>query len=230
MAIARVSTSTQSEPDTGIPKSAKIIAVVLIYGTRARFGRLAIDWARRRRVNNRRSRLRCSGSGEACFSSQVFTLFFGVDQKLAIGASAVAVATNSVVGSTVHLESRFTNLRFAMMMEVTTAIGALVGAIVGVWAPEQAINFIFASVLVYAAVSMAIKRASSNEFVSDGPDPHGLAGELHDPATNRTVRYIPQRLQLGLSMSTIAGVMSGMLGVGGGVIKVPVMNVLMRVP
>ena len=170
------------------------------------------------------------GLGGGVFLVPIFTLFFGVDQKLAIGASAVAVATNSVVGSTVHLESRFTNLRFAMMMEVTTAIGALVGAIVGVWAPEQAINFIFASVLVYAAVSMAIKRASSNEFVSDGPDPHGLAGEFHDPATNRTVRYIPQRLQLGLSMSTIAGVMSGMLGVGGGVIKVPVMNVLMRVP
>jgi len=170
------------------------------------------------------------GLGGGVFLVPIFTLFFGVDQKLAIGASAVAVATNSVVGSTVHLESRFTNLRFAMMMEVTTAIGALVGAIVGVWAPEQAINFIFASVLVYAAVSMAIKRASSNEFVSDGPDPHGLTGEFHDPATNRTVRYIPQRLQLGLSMSTIAGVMSGMLGVGGGVIKVPVMNVLMRVP
>jgi uncharacterized membrane protein YfcA len=77
---------------------------------------------------------------------------------------------------------------------------------------------------------MAIKRAGSNEIVSDGPDPHGLAGEYHDPAANRTVRYIPQRLRLGLSMSTIAGVMSGMLGVGGGVIKVPVMNVLMRVP
>jgi uncharacterized membrane protein YfcA len=170
------------------------------------------------------------GLGGGVFLVPIFTLFFGVDQKLAIGASAVAVATNSVVGSTVHLESRFTNLRFAMMMEVTTAIGALVGAIVGVWAPERAINFIFASVLVYAAASMAIKRASANEIVSDGPDPHGLAGEYHDPAANRMVRYIPQRLRLGLSMSTFAGVMSGMLGVGGGVIKVPVMNVLMRVP
>jgi uncharacterized membrane protein YfcA len=77
---------------------------------------------------------------------------------------------------------------------------------------------------------MAIKRAGTNEVVSDGPDPHGIAGEFHDPASGRIVRYIPQRLRLGLSISTIAGVMSGMLGVGGGVIKVPVMNTIMRVP
>ena len=72
------------------------------------------------------------GLGGGVFLVPIFTLFFGVDQKLAIGASAVAVATNSVVGSTVHLESRFTNIRFAMMMEVTTAFGALIGAIIGV--------------------------------------------------------------------------------------------------
>jgi uncharacterized membrane protein YfcA len=171
------------------------------------------------------------GLGGGVFLVPIFTLFFGVDQKLAIGASAVAVATNSVVGSTVHLESRFTNLRFAMMMEVTTAFGALIGAIIGVWAPEKAINFIFASVLVYSAVSMAIKRASApTESTADAPDPHTIAGEYLDPATKRIVRYVPQRLRLGLSISTFAGLMSGMLGVGGGVIKVPVMNVLMRIP
>jgi uncharacterized membrane protein YfcA len=164
------------------------------------------------------------------FLVPIFTLFFGVDQKLAIGASAVAVATNSVVGSTVHLESRFTNIRFAMMMEVTTAFGALIGAIIGVWAPENAINVIFASVLVYSAVSMAIRRASPVDVAADAPDPHGLAGEYQDPATGLLVRYVPQRLRLGLSMSSIAGLMSGMLGVGGGVIKVPVQNVLKRVP
>jgi uncharacterized membrane protein YfcA len=107
----------------------------------------------------------------------------------------------------------------------------LIGAVIGVWAPEKAINFIFASVLVYSAVSMAIKRASApTESTADAPDPHAIAGEYLDPATKRIVRYVPQRLQLGLSISTFAGLMSGMLGVGGGVIKVPVMNVLMRIP
>ena len=170
------------------------------------------------------------GLGGGVFLVPIFTLFFDVDQKLAIGASAIAVATNSVVGSTVHLESRFTNLRFAMMLQVATAAGALIGAIVGVWAPERAINVIFGIVLLYAGLSMAIKRASSQVDSSQAPDPHGIAATFVDPATKRTIRYVPQRLRLGLSVSGLAGGLSGMLGVGGGVIQVPLMNVLMGVP
>jgi uncharacterized membrane protein YfcA len=169
------------------------------------------------------------GLGGGVFLVPIFTLFFDVDQKLAIGAAAIAVATNSVVGSTVHLESRFTNLRLAMMLQVTTAIGALAGASIGIWAPERAINLIFGMVLVYAAASMAIRRRAEHP-TADLPDPHGLAAEYLDPASGRIVRYVPQRLRLGLSMSGFAGALSGMLGVGGGVIQVPVMNLLMRVP
>jgi uncharacterized membrane protein YfcA len=170
------------------------------------------------------------GLGGGVFLVPIFTLFFDVDQKLAIGASAIAVATNSVVGSTIHLESRFTNLRFAMVLQVATAAGALIGAIIGVWAPERAINVIFAIVLLYAAVSMAVRRAGSQIDTSNAPDPHRLAATFIDPATKKIVRYVPQRLRLGLSVSGLAGALSGMLGVGGGVIQVPLMNVLMGVP
>jgi len=170
------------------------------------------------------------GLGGGVFLVPIFTLFFGVDQKLAIGASAIAVATNSVVGSTVHLESRFTNLRLAMILQVTTAFGAMLGAIVGIWAPERAINVIFGMVLVYAALSMARKRSAPDVDTSDEADPHGLGAEYTDPQSKRLVRYVPRRLKVGLSMSGFAGAMSGMLGVGGGVIQVPVMNVLMHIP
>jgi uncharacterized membrane protein YfcA len=170
------------------------------------------------------------GLGGGVFLVPIFTLFFGVDQKLAIGASAIAVATNSVVGSTVHLESRFTNLRFAMMLQVATAAGALIGAMVGVWAPERAINVIFGVVLLYAAVSMAKGRTGVQVDTSAAPDPHRIAATFVDPATRRSIRYVPQRLRLGLSVSGLAGGLSGMLGVGGGVIQVPLMNVLMSVP
>jgi uncharacterized protein len=170
------------------------------------------------------------GLGGGVFLVPIFTLFFGVDQKLAIGASAIAVATNSVVGSTVHLQSRFTNLRLAMILQVTTAFGALIGALVGVWAPERALNVIFAMLLLYAAISMAVKRSAPAPETENLPDPHGLAGEYVDPASNRPVRYVPQRLKVGLSVSGLAGALSGMLGVGGGVIQVPLMNVLMSIP
>jgi uncharacterized membrane protein YfcA len=169
------------------------------------------------------------GLGGGVFLVPIFTLFFGVDQKLAIGASAVAVVTNSVVGSTVHLRSGFTNLRLAMLLQVTMASGALVGALTSVFAPERYINAIFGAVLLYAAVSMALRRQA---VPANGtrPDPWRLGATYYDPAARRTVRYVPERVGTGLGVSGIAGVISGMLGVGGGVIQVPAMNLLMRVP
>ena len=170
------------------------------------------------------------GLGGGVFLVPIFTLFFGVDQKLAIGASAVAVVTNSVVGSSVHLRSRFTNLRLAMLLQVTMATGATAGAILGVWAPERAVNVVFGLVLLYAATSMLLKRTADVPEIEDAPDDWGLRANYLDPATKRVVGYIPQRVSAGLGISAFAGGLSGMLGVGGGVIQVPAMNLLMRVP
>src|SRR4051794_25056324 len=171
------------------------------------------------------------GLGGGVFLVPIFTLFFGVDQKVAIGASAVAVVTNSVVGSTVHLRSRFTNLRLAMLLQVALATGATIGAIVGVWAPERAINVTFGLVLLYAATSMLLKRTATVGDTSDEiPDEWGLKATYVDPATKRWITYVPERVKAGLGISAIAGMLSGILGVGGGVIQVPAMNLLMRVP
>lgn len=70
------------------------------------------------------------GLGGGVFIVPVLSLFFGVPLKTAIAASAVAVVANSVVGSTGHLRSGFTNLNLAMLMEVATTIGALGGGLV----------------------------------------------------------------------------------------------------
>src|ERR687894_3107779 len=88
------------------------------------------------------------GLGGGVFLVPILTLFFAVDQKLAIGASAVAVVTNSVVGSTVHLRGRFTNLRLAMLLQVSTAAGAIAGALVGVNADPAIVYGVFGAVLV----------------------------------------------------------------------------------
>jgi uncharacterized membrane protein YfcA len=170
------------------------------------------------------------GLGGGVFLVPIFTLFFGVDQKVAIGASAVAVVTNSVVGSSVHLRSRFTNLRLAMLFQIPTASGAIVGALIGASAPERIVNAVFGAVLTYAAVSMAMQRQAAIAGAEGVPDTQRLGAEYHDPATQKTIRYVPTRLPLGLGVSGFAGVISGMLGVGGGVIQVPAMNLMMRVP
>jgi uncharacterized membrane protein YfcA len=167
------------------------------------------------------------GLGGGVFLVPIFTLFFGISTKTAIAASAVAVVTNSVVGSQGHLKNGFANLRLGMMLQVTMAIGALIGAFAGVLAPERALKILLGLVLIYSAASMLRKRQASDDTSTD-PDPHGLATEFTDGG--RLVRYVPARIRTGLGISGAAGVLSGMLGVGGGVIQVPAMNLFMKVP
>ncbi len=170
------------------------------------------------------------GLGGGVFMVPIFTLFLGIDAKFAIGASAMAVLANSVVGSTVHLRSRFTNLRLAMLLEITTASGAIIGALTAVYAPERLLLGIFGVVLAYAALSMLFRRNAVPPDPVGIPDPLELGAGYYDPATKTSVAYVPTRLGFGLVVGGFAGLLSGLLGVGGGVVKVPAMNLVMKVP
>lgn len=171
------------------------------------------------------------GLGGGVFIVPMFTLFFGIDPILAVGASAVCVVTNSVVGSSVHLRSGFTNLRLAFVLQVTTALGALVGALIAVDADPALINGLLGAVLLYSALSMLRqRRAVVPNAPDEAPDPLELRATYRDTVTGHDVTYVPHRVGLGAGISGAAGVLSGMLGIGGGVIQVPMMNLLMRVP
>ena len=171
------------------------------------------------------------GLGGGVFLVPILTLFFGIDAKLAVGASAIVVVTNSVVGSTNHLRSRFTNLRLAMLLQISTALGAIAGALFGVVADPRIIYAVFGGVLVYAAVSMVARRQRAVSAPPAGtPDPLELGAAFHDPAIRGEVSYIPTRAAGGMGVGLGAGIISGMLGVGGGVVMVPAMNLLMGVP
>jgi uncharacterized protein len=171
------------------------------------------------------------GLGGGVFLVPIFTLFFGVDARVAIAASAVAVVTNSVAGSSVHLRSGFTNIRLAMLLQVTTAIGAIAGAYVAIAAELDLIYGVFGVVLIASGISMLVRRqAAVPNAPPDAPDPMQLRSEYVDPATSRLIAYVPRRLPAGITVSGAAGVISGMLGIGGGAVQVPAMNLLMHVP
>lgn len=169
------------------------------------------------------------GLGGGVFMVPIFSAFLGVPIKFAIAASALAVIVNSLGGASVYLQHRMVNLRLALVMLVATALGAIFGALLVASAPVNALRLVFSLALYAMIVLLSLQRATAQP-VTTGPDRFQLAANFFDPAVGGVVSYIPQRVLLGTASSTIAGLLSGLLGVGGGFVQVPLMNVLMRVP
>lgn len=169
------------------------------------------------------------GLGGGVFIVPLFTLLLGVDPHVAIGASAVCVVTNSVVGSRRHLDNRFVNFRLAMILQSTTASGAILGAFIALAIDASFLKVLLGLLLLYAAFSMVKgSKVAIPSLPQDTPDPWNLMYDYQEGT--ETVRYVPQRLKFGLGASGFAGVLSGMLGIGGGLIQVPVMNLIMKLP
>jgi uncharacterized membrane protein YfcA len=169
------------------------------------------------------------GLGGGILIVPLLTLGFGLDLRAAVGVSLVSVIMTSSAAASVYLEQRVANLRLGMLLELFTSIGALVGGLVAFLVSEQAIAGLFTALLVYTAVSMlragrapsSRQPAVSAERVASEPvDELGLAGP----------GYRVHRLGPGIVGSLGAGVVSALLGVGGGLVKVPVMHLVMGVP
>lgn len=154
------------------------------------------------------------------------TLLFGLPIKTAIATSAVAVVANSLAGSVVYVRQGFTHIKLAMIMEITTTLGALAGGMIAVWVSGRWLYGLFALVALYIVYAM---RRSPAAETADDPD-GSLPATFTDPATGREVCYSVHHVDAGVAASTIAGVLSSLLGIGGGVVKVPIMCQIMGVP
>ncbi|HTY46507.1 MAG TPA: sulfite exporter TauE/SafE family protein [Methanomassiliicoccales archaeon] len=170
------------------------------------------------------------GLGGGVIIIPALTLVFGVPMHLAIGASLIAVIASSTGSATHYVERGLSNIRLAMVLEVATTLGAVVGALIAVFLNQALLAAAFGIVLVYAAYYM-IRR--SEEACVCPPQPCGpldLSCSYQDNADGKQVDYGVKSLSKGMAASAGAGGISGLLGVGGGIIKVPVMNLWMGVP
>ena len=170
------------------------------------------------------------GLGGGVFIVPLLTVPFGLDIHYAVGASIVSVIATSSGSAARYVRDRMTNLRLGMLLEVATTIGAVTGALVSSLLPVAVLFLVFGAVLLYAAVSMLKPLAGGT--VTAAPQHHWfpVAGSYYDPAAARTVQYEVRALPVGFVLSSVAGGISGLLGVGGGVLKVPVMDLVMGVP
>ena len=173
------------------------------------------------------------GLGGGMIVVPALTLLLGVDIRLAIGASIISVIATSSGAAAAYVRDRLANLRVAMFLEMGTTSGAITGAwIAGILHPRW-LFVLFGVILGYSAVAMLRPRAPRLEIA------HGSTGLAHrlrmhgryfDDARGRDVEYQPARPLLGLGLMYIAGIVSGLLGIGSGALKVPAMDLAMELP
>lgn len=161
------------------------------------------------------------------------TLLLGVPIRFAIGASIVAVIATSSGSAAGYVRQRLSNIRIGMFLEAATTTGALTGAFIAGIIAGRWLYIIFAVVMFLVAIAM-YRRRQAIPIGQQPPDRLADRLRLHstyyDLARRQTVAYRVSRTPLGLGVSYLAGIMSGLLGVGGGVMKVPAMNLAMHLP
>ncbi len=166
------------------------------------------------------------GIGGGVLLIPLLTGLFGVPIKTAIGASIVSVIATSSAAGAVYVGRGLTHTRLSMVMEIATTLGALAGGITAVLISPNALSFMFGAVLLYVVFSM---RRLPKEEIAVGPT--GLLDTSYtDPMTGEVITYGVHHLPTGMAASFIAGNISGLLGIGGGVIKVPIMTLVMGLP
>jgi uncharacterized membrane protein YfcA len=175
------------------------------------------------------------GLGGGVFVVPALRLIFGLPFLTAIGTSNVAVIATSTAGAASYVRNRLANIRLALVLLTSTTAAALVSSLVASFLPVQLLSGLFAAILVYTAFSMRrgtnpAPYAPPGEAGPESPERLDLEGEYFDAATGKTEIYGPQRIGAGISANSLAGVVAGLLGVGGGIVQMPVMNLLMGVP
>ncbi len=175
------------------------------------------------------------GLGGGILIVPLLTLGFGLPLREAVGVSLVSVMMTSSAAAGVYLERHVANLRLGMTLELFTAIGALVGGSIAFLLDERLLSLLFAALLAYVAFTML--RARTRETVK-GVETPAIDVESEDRPGSRPTAlerlggdgYQVRNLGRGVLGALGAGVASALLGIGGGIIKVPLMHLAMGVP
>ena len=171
-----------------------------------------------------------TGLGGGVVITPVLTLVFGVDIRYAIGATLVSVIATSSGAASAYVREGFSNIRIGMFLEIATTIGAIFGAYLASKIPTSALAIIFGVVLLYSAwLSSRPKLGASTPAVAD-PIAQRLRLNSSYPTATGPLAYIVQRVKTGFGLMFGAGILSGLLGIGSGALKVIAMDQAMGIP
>jgi uncharacterized membrane protein YfcA len=171
-----------------------------------------------------------TGLGGGVIIIPMLTLVFGVDIHYAIGASLISVIATSSGAAAAYVKEGISNIRIGMFLEIATTLGAVGGAMIAVYAPTQIIAIVFGFVLIFSA---AISFKKKNEIViqnGGGKLAHILKLNSSYPTPRGEINYATHNVPGGFFMMAIAGMISGLLGIGSGALKVIAMDHFMKLP
>ena len=171
-----------------------------------------------------------TGLGGGIVVVPMLTLVFHVDLRYAIGASLVSVIATSSGAAAAYVREGYTNVRVGVFLEVATTIGALVGAALAGIVPTSALSVVFGLVLLFTAYHSF--DAAKDHLAAGPPDPLALRLRLAStyPSADGIRPYQVHGVRSGFSLMFLAGMLSALLGIGAGIVKVLAMDRAMRLP
>jgi uncharacterized protein len=173
------------------------------------------------------------GLGGGILIIPFLTLVEGVPVPLAIGASLVSVVATSSSSAATYVKDHLTNIRVGMFLEIGAVAGAITGAIVAGYVPASVLFVLFGFLLLYTTTVMFRGRRVDfpTGVIPDGTSKAlSLRGEYEEHSQNTSVKYEVTRTRVTLIITYFAGIVSALLGVGGGIINVPTLNLISKMP
>ena len=171
-----------------------------------------------------------TGLGGGVIITPLLTLALGVDIRYAIGATLVSVIATSSGAAAAYVREGFSNIRIGMFLEIATTLGAVGGASLAARIPTSTISVIFGVVLLYSAYASTRHREEGKGDCRGNPLATRLKMNSSYPTPDGPRKYCPQAVPAGFSLMFGAGVLSGLLGIGSGAVKVIAMDQAMKIP
>ncbi|MCX2450732.1 sulfite exporter TauE/SafE family protein [Pedobacter sp. PLR] len=171
-----------------------------------------------------------TGLGGGVIIIPLLTLALGVDIHYAIGASIVSVIATSSGSAAAYVKEGITNIRIGMFLEVATTVSAVIGAVITVYLNPGFIAVVFGLILLFSAAMMVIKKVDRSDNDTSGKLAVFFKLNGTYPTENGPKNYAVHRVAGGFVMMFFAGIISGLLGIGSGALKVIAMDNIMRIP
>jgi uncharacterized membrane protein YfcA len=170
------------------------------------------------------------GIGGGVFLVPFLNVGMGLPWPMASGISLLTVIATSSVVSARPAGRRLINLRLAMLLQLAASIGAVIGGLTVTGLPVVFLNAVFACVTAMIAAIMLTRLDRRNVIFDTSIDPGRLGGRFYEEESGRDVLYRTRRLPAAVGVSIAGGLISGLLGIGGGILQVPALNAWCGVP